>query len=161
MYGSAASGGVYDPSFRPEKNISKDYLSRWKNPGDEKYTNIPAIISSGTEAYWRYSTHYSYLSANDDLHTFADNYWDMYDYSNIRVVSANYIKCQSLNVTYEIPERLLSKYYISRLAINASAYNLFTISHKDLKGQTPNQGGFTNIQLSDRPSFSLGLNLTF
>jgi hypothetical protein len=30
-----------------------------------------------------------------------------------------------------------------------------------LKGQTPTQGGFSTIQLSERPTFSFGLYVSF
>ena len=39
--------------------------------------------------------------------------------------------------------------------------NLFTISAKELKGQTPTQSGFSTIQLSERPTYSVGLNVSF
>lgn len=85
----------------------------------------------------------------------------MYDYANIRVVSADYLKLQSISVTYEMPLKLLDRIGLQRLSVTASAYNLFTICDPALKGQTPTQGGFSTIQLSDRPSFSLGLSVMF
>ena len=60
-----------------------------------------------------------------------------------------------------VPLQITQPYGISRLELTASGSNLFTIADKDLKGQTPTQGGFTTIQLSDRPSFSFGLSVTF
>ena len=161
MYGSAASGGVYGATIYPEKNYSRDYLDRWKQPGDEKRTNIPAIISSNSDAYWKYVNHWSSYSGKTDVVKIADNYWDMYDYSNIRVVSADYLKLQSFSLTYEFPMSVLSKWGLQRIAITASGYNLFCIADPKLKGQTPTQGGFSSIELSDRPSVSLGLNVIF
>ncbi len=96
-----------------------------------------------------------------DVVNMGDNYWDMYDYSDIRVVSADYLKLQSASITYEFDQKLLSKIGMQRIALTASCYNLFTICDPDLKGQTPTQGGFSTIQLSDRPSFSLGVNVIF
>ena len=85
----------------------------------------------------------------------------MYNYSNIRVVNANYLKCTNISLTYMFPEDILSKWHLQRLELSLSATNLFTIASPDLKGQTPTQGGFTDIQLSERPTFSLGLNVSF
>ena len=85
----------------------------------------------------------------------------MYDYSNIRVVSADYLKLQSASVTYEFDARMLKYIKLQRLAMTLSVYNLFTICDPKLKGQTPTQGGFTTIQLSERPSFSFGINVIF
>ena len=161
MFGSAASGGAYGAEIYSEKNYSRDYMKRWQNPGDEKKTNIPAIISYSSDAYWKYNSHWSTNYDYSDIPTIANNYWDMYDYSNIRVVSADYLKLQSMSVTYEMPMKTLSAIGLQRIAVTASAYNLFTICDSKLKGQTPTQGGFSTIQLSDRPSFSLGLNVIF
>lgn len=161
MYGSAASGGAYGSDIYSEKNYSRDYMDRWQKPGDELTTNVPAIISKSDRAYFKYSRHWSDLYSREGVQTIANNYWDMYDYSNIRVVSADYLKLQSMSVTYELPQNLLNTWGLTRLALTLSAYNLFTICDSALKGQTPTQGGFSTIQLSDRPSFSFGLNLQF
>lgn len=161
MYGSAASGGVYGTDIHPERNYSRDYQKRWKNPGDETVTNIPAIIGESNKAYWKYSTHYSNLTRYSDIQPLGENYWDMYDYSDLRVVSASYLKLQSLSCTYEFANKLLTHWNLQRLAVTLSAYNLFTLCSSKLKGQTPTQGGFSTIQLSDRPSFSFGLNVIF
>ncbi len=163
MYGSAASGEAYGTDMYPEKNYSRDYMKRWKNPGDENYTTIPALISYGTDAYWKYTTHWSKSNerAYGDLPSIADNYWDMYDYSNIRVVSADYLKLQSASITYEMPAPLLHTIGLQRVALTLSGYNLFCICDSQLRGQTPTQGGFSSVQLSDRPSFALGLNVIF
>lgn len=161
MYGSATSGAAYSSSIYPDKNYSRDYLNRWKQPGDEKHTNIPSIVSYNSEAYYKYCRHWSDLSDYGDIPKIANNYWDMYDYSNIRVVSSDYLKLQSMSLTYEFPMTMLSRIGFQRLAVSASAYNLFCICDPALKGQTPTQGGFSTVQLSDRPSFSLGLNVIF
>ena len=158
MYGNAASGG-YSNDIYANKNYSRDYLNRWRQPGDEAHTNLPAIMNSGIEGYNTYARLWS--DFYDDVYPIADSYFDMYDYSNIRVVSADYLKLQSCSITYEFDKQLLSRLGISRLELTASAYNLFTICDSKLKGQAPTQGGFSTIQLSDRPSFSLGLNIRF
>lgn len=162
MYGNAGDETLVNSAYmiRPENNVNNAYLNRWKKPGDEKHTNIPAIIPATSDAYSKYTNHYSnHGSYNGQI--IASNYWDMYDYSNLRVVSANYLKLNTLSLSYEIPERFISRLAMSRLEVNLSGYNLFTICDSALKGQTPQQGGFTTIQLSDRPSFSLGLNVSF
>ena len=160
MYGNAASGG-YGNQIYANKNYSRDYMDRWRFPGDEMHTTLPAILTTSTDGYFEYSRLWTSFSSFNDVYPLGDNYWDMYDYSNLRVVSADYLKMQSMSITYEFSKQLLSRIGLSRLELTASAYNLFTICDPDLKGQTPTQGGFSTIQLSDRPSFSLGLNVRF
>ena len=162
MFGNAADETLASSAYmiRPENNVNNAFLNRWKQPGDEMHTNIPAIIPDGSDAYYKYNNHYSTLS-NWEGQFIANNYWDMYDYSDIRVVSANYLKLNFLTLSYELPEGLIKRLAMSRLEVRLSGYNLFTVCAKELKGQTPQQGGFTTIQLSDRPSYSLGINVSF
>ena len=150
---------LFDKNLSPEYNVHRDFLKRWKNPGDELKTNIPALESLYSDAYWNYTYHYS--DVFDNIQQFADDAWTMYDYSDIRVVSANYLKCSSLSFTYEFGENTLSKIGLSRLALTLSGTNLFTLCSSKLKGQTPTQGGFSEIQLSDRPTYTFGLSVSF
>lgn len=152
---------MFNKTLEPEFNVHKDFLKRWQQPGDEKHTNIPALISySNSDTYFKYySRHYSDIY--DNIQQFANDYYEMYDYSDVRVVSADYLKCSSITLTYEFSSRLLEKLHMKRLALTLSGTNLFTICSSKLKGQTPTQGGFSEIQLSDRPTYSFGLNVSF
>lgn len=154
MFDGFSSGRV----FRSEVNANRDLLDRWMKPGDEERTNIPAIICGGSphlDVYtkpWTENTNYY----GPKLHS---NAWTMYDYSDVRVVSANYLKFSNLNLTYEFSKKQLERMGMQRLAITLSAYNIYTFCNKELRGQTPTQGGFTEVQLSDTPSFTLGVNV--
>lgn len=169
MYSSGGKGeeggGVYmsPAEIWPVNNLSRDYLDRWMKPGDELHTNIPAIIGKGHPSYFDYSDHWSTtgMAQRLGIQEIANNYWDMYDYSDVRVVSADYLKLSSVNASYEFPMKWIAGFGLSRLELHVSANNLHTWCDKALKGQTPTQGGFTTIQLSDRPSYSFGLNVSF
>lgn len=151
---------MFNKEVEPEFNVHRDFQKRWKQPGDELNTNIPALVSYNSDAFWKYkSRHYSDMY--DNLQVFATDYYEMYDYSDARVVSANYLKCSSLAFTYEFGKDILSKIGMSRLALTLSGTNLFTLCSGKLKGQTPTQGGFSEIQLSERPTYSFGLNVSF
>ena len=147
--------------IRPENNMSRDYLDRWQHTGDEAHTTIPAIIGPTNDSYFKYLNHWSPAMSDSGVQTIAESYWDMYDYSDLRVVSASYLKCTNISLAYEFPKSWLQQLNVSRLELTLSGSNLFTIADSKLKGQTPTQGGFTTIQLSDRPSYSFGLSVTF
>ena len=85
----------------------------------------------------------------------------MYDYSSARVVSASYFKLSQLSLTYEFNRKMLAKMRLHRLALTLSAFNVYTICDKRLRGQTPTQGGFSEVQLSDTPSYTLGMTVDF
>lgn len=162
MYGQSTGTNIKLTDIYPERNMDRTVINRWKKPGDEKHTTIPAIISQGSAAHGKYNNHWSH---NRDMRgliqPIANSAWDMYDYANHRVVSSNYLKCSNISLTYQFDEKLISKAGISRLELTLSGSNLFTICSKKLNGQTPTQSGFADIQLSDRPTYSIGLNVSF
>ena len=146
--------------FKAEDNVNRDLLNRWQKPGDEKHTNIPSILGQGSEGYYYYTSHWSagypYTGA-----TIGDNAWTMYDYSTARVVSANYLKLSNISLTYELNQKQLSRIGLGRLAFTLSASNLYTWCDSALRGQTPSQGGFTEVQLGDTPNYTMSININF
>ena len=85
----------------------------------------------------------------------------MYDQSDHRVVSGNYLKCSNISFSYDFPIQKLEKWGISMLTVSLSTTNLFDIKSKRLKGQTPIQSGFSDTQLSERPTWSFSLSVSF
>jgi len=77
------------------------------------------------------------------------------------VVSADYLKLSTLTLTYEFDRKQLAKLGLERLALTLSGYNLKTWCDKALRGQTPTQGGFSQVQLSDTPSYTFGVTVDF
>ncbi len=155
--------GLYQPiiyGVSAEANIRKEFTNRWMAPGDEDYTDVPAIISPADPAYLQYLSHYS-MAPQSDTAPFAQNAWSMYDNSDIRVVSGNYLKCTSLSLRYVFDQKMLKKLPFSNMHLSFNAMNLFTISAKELDGQDPSQAGFATPNLSLRPSYTFQLNFSF
>lgn len=69
----------------PTENVRKEFTNRWRQPGDERFTNIPGVISG---VAFTTSTKNPWCDNND--YKFAENIWEMYDNSNIRVASGNF-----------------------------------------------------------------------
>lgn len=154
---------LYSPiiaGISADKNVRKEFVNRWQVPGDEKLTNIPAIINRSDEMFINYNTHWSREQANKTK-VFATSLWDMYDNSDIRVVSGSYLKLSSLTLNYSLQKTLLKKTPFSSASISFSTQNLFTIAAKELKGQDPSQAGFAKPNLSVRPTYTFGLNVSF
>lgn len=157
MYGPIVNG------VSSASNVRKEFLDRWQVPGDEKKTIYPALISPSSPDYSRYSVHYSdgTRASGGQIRKFANHIWQMYDDSNVRVVSGNYVKLQSLSLRYRMPNSVLQKTPFTQLDISFSTTNCFTISAKELKGQDPTQAGFADAGLSVRPTYTIGLNVSF
>ena len=145
-----------------EMNVRKEFLNRWMAPGDESYTNIPVIMSPADPEYMKYISHFSGTQVSiSHIQNFASNVWNMYDNSDLRVVSGSYLKCSSMTLRYNIAPEWLKKTPFSNLSLSLNALNLFTISAKELKGQDPSQAGFAKPNLSVRPSYTFQFNVTF
>ena len=150
----------YVNGFSAEDNFNRDFISRWRKPGDEQHTNIPALMSTFSNEYFDYASHYTSSGFFYGPKLDADAY-TRYDYSDVRTVNAGYVKLSSVYLTYEFDTKLLKRWHMGRLALTLSAYNLYTFCNKQLRGQTPTQGGFTDVQLSDTPSFTFGISADF
>lgn len=143
----------HTPSYDPSANVSREMLDRWQKPGDENWTDIPAIVSAT-----KYSTHYS--TRTNLIPTLASSSWEMYNFGNHRVVSGDFLKCSNISLTYMFPSALLEKMRATRLELSLAAANLFTISSPRLNGQAPTQSGFATVQLTDRPMYTFGINIS-
>ncbi len=152
---SSAGGNVP----MPHENVRAEFVDRWRNPGDELYTDIPVVGMSATERGWWGDEPWAPTMGGGSARP---SLYQMYDNSNLRVASGNYLKLQSIVLRYSFTERLLSHVGLAHADIALSAMNLFTICDKKLKGQDPTQFGASNvINLTPRPSFSLSLNVNF
>lgn len=156
---------LYEPILNgvsAEKNVRHEFVNRWMASGDEQYTNVPVIMSPSDSDYLGYQSHFStYRPDVTHIEKFANNVWDMYDKSDIRVVSGNYLKCSSFSLRYTLNPDWLKKTPFSNVQISLNSMNLFTWSAKALKGQDPSQAGFAKPNLSLRPSYTFQLNVTF
>lgn len=146
--------------YTTEMNVNRNLLAAWYKPGDELLTNIPAVMGVSSPGYEKYFRHWSSVYNYTGV-KLADNAWTMFDYSDARVVSTNYMKIQNVSLTYDLPISWLSACHLQRLAITLGVTNLYTFCSGKLKGQTPTQSGFSEVQLSDTPTWTLALNVRF
>ncbi|MEJ2883579.1 SusC/RagA family TonB-linked outer membrane protein [Pedobacter sp. GR22-6] len=140
----------------PQQNLRKEFVYRWRRPGDEAYTNIPGLQANNlvNQPWWSVypATQYS----------FAGSVYDMYDNSDIRLVSGDHIKLQSASFRYNVPETFAKKLGLGSAYLSITGSNLFIVSNKMLKGQDPSQSGSApNINLSVRPTYAGSINVSF
>lgn len=151
-------------TFRPssQQNLRKEFVNRWRSPGDENYTDIPGIQGqnnineSGQTPWWRMP------GLSIPLVQFAEDYYQMYDNSDIRVVKGDYLKLQYASLGYRLPESICKRWNMKGATVQLSGNNLFSIADKALRGQDPSQSGSApNINVSVRPVYALNINLSF
>lgn len=154
LYPNMSTSGTIAP--QPTENMRREFTRRWRNPGDELTTDIPAILydmGKTTGAYW----------FDRKAYAFADNMWQMYDNSSVRVVSGNYLKLQSMSFRYRFPDRICQKMYMKSMYASFSCTNVFMICSKKLEGQDPatQSGSAPTLSTSLRPTYSFTLNVSF
>lgn len=113
---------VYSYYYSDVDNVSKEMVYRWQMPGDEQYTNVPAILDLETQYQLQiagYDTPY------------------MYNNSNIRVVNGSYLKLRNIAAGYNLKPATHGINGIGNLHFQLQAQNLWTLAHKDLNGRDP------------------------
>lgn len=127
---------------KAEINLDRNLANRWRKPGDEKYTNIPALFSNGV--------YYAKLPDNASV-----SIYEMWHKSDIRVVNSSFLRCRQITATVNIPSERLEKYHIKSLIISATVNNVFVIGDKRFNGFDPELGNSVHPQIYSL-SFVLG-----
>jgi len=117
-------------------NMPKEFVGRWRQPGDEKRTNIPSIPSLiYNPANNEFKAPFILGIPNGDPNR-TEYVYDMYNYSDARVVSASFLRCNNISVTWNVPEKLIKR-SLKNVSLTASVSNPFIIVSKDFKGMDP------------------------
>jgi TonB-linked SusC/RagA family outer membrane protein len=136
----------------PSTNVSKEYISRWKEPGDEEFTNIPALYSS--DAYRSSSAYYKPFISNVPI-----SGRTLYDRSDLRVASTDNIRLNSVTLSYLFHDKWVEAMHVSDVMLSLQVTNLFLIAHKEWHGRDPEQSASANASLPK--TFTLNLNINF
>lgn len=113
----------------------KDYDQRWQKPGDEKFTNVPAMPASILPTA------------------------DIYQFANILIERADCIKLQDVRIDYRLRKQQNHRNLIRDLSVYFVANNLGMIWKANKYGIDP-EAYLLNTFPAQR-SFSLGFNITF
>ena len=129
---------------QPYVNMSRELLNRWKNPGDEATTNIPAFYSGGSSSYITLPN-----GSQESMYT-------MWGYSDVRVVNASFLRCTQMSLQWQAPQTVTKALRISDLMCSFTVSNIFVICSKAFQGFDPELGDSVMPRI-----FSFGLNLGF
>lgn len=138
-----------------EGNLTREYLDRWRQPGDERRTNIPAFVNAPT-AGWEGDFPTMLISNNGGR-----SIYNWYDLSNARLLSGNFVRCTNVSVSYTFPDRSLLKYRIKSMNVSGNVSNPFIIADKRYRGQDPEAANIGGSALPITQSYSLSLGITF
>ncbi len=107
----------------------KEFKNRWVMPGDEAFTDIPAIASRRQV----YSN--PYLSRA----------YNAYNYSTARIADGGFIRLKEVSLTYDLPMSFIKKLRMTSASVKLAATNICLLyADKKLNGADPeffNSGG--------------------
>ncbi|ULT22378.1 hypothetical protein KUH03_23445 [Sphingobacterium sp. E70] len=128
---------TFSATYSDMNSMSKDMINRWQMPGDERVTNIPAILDKFTADNRIYRPN---GSTTDAIYPY-----NVYNYSDQRVAKGDFIRLKNVAISYELPKTLVSKLRFSTAQISLVGNNIALLySDKKLNGADPeffNNGG--------------------
>lgn len=129
---------------RMGESYHNDFDKRWREPGDEEFTNVPSYLKYGTAGRT-----YSYEK-------------NLYQYSDIHVLDGGFIKLRELKLAYDIPAKACKAMKLSGISVYGLANNLFYIA-ANKEGVDPEwsatSGGYRPVKMG--PAYTLGLSIKF
>ena len=87
----------------------------------------------------------------------SDLLYRMYNFSDIRVAKASFLRCNNITLDYNLPPQLISK-FARNIGLSFSVSNPFMIVSKDFKGKDP------EVATGKQPitqNYTLSVNVSF
>ncbi|MDR6786474.1 TonB-linked SusC/RagA family outer membrane protein [Pedobacter africanus] len=116
------------------QNFHADYFKRWKQPGDERFTDVPAAGQADT-----------YLS-------------QYYSRSAALITKGDHIRLQDISISYTLPASIAKTIKASQIRFYAYARNLGILWRANKQGLDPE---YPNASYPDPASYAFGLNVSF
>lgn len=127
--------------YEDSRGMTTEIADRWRTPGDENSTNVPALTD-----------YYSYSESSD-----------FYLFSNVNVLSAAYIKLNELSLSYNFKKSILPN-IINNLNLSVQVRNLYqwNKNKENINPQalTTSWYGSTSYYFNDPTTFIFSLKLT-
>ncbi len=124
-------------------NLPKDLVNRWRKPGDEEITNIPSLPARDRGAIV--------------LPTTTERAHLLYNFSDIRVVNASFLRCNNITLSYNLNGDRIRK-IAQNMGFTFSVSNPFIFVSKEFKGRDP------EVATGSQPisqTYTLSVNLSF
>ncbi|MDR1415099.1 MAG: SusC/RagA family TonB-linked outer membrane protein [Odoribacteraceae bacterium] len=150
----ALYNGEYSHVFDPIYNVSKEVGNRWKKPGDEAFTNIPALYD--VSAFQNLPKRP--VSVGGKVRTTTPG-TDLYDKSDIMIAKTDNLRMNSLGINYLLRGESLKTLGLQSMDISFQTTNLFLIAEKAWRGRDPEQSGSANVRPPS--TYTLGFSLSF
>ena len=95
------------------------------------------------------------------MNNVSSNYWQMYNNADMRVVSGNFMRCNSISLSYLFNGSLVRKLYLKSLSMSLGISNPFVIKAKGLQGRDPEQLTMGSGTIPPQQTYSFTMSVTF
>ena len=135
---------VFSSRYTDLNAMPKEFRNRWRKPGDEAFTNVPAIATA-RQAFENYKLELAYST---------------YNLSDARIAKGDFIRMKELSLGYELPQKLVSTIGLRNASVKLQGTNLFLIyADKKLNGQDPEFFNTGGVAVPMAKQFTLTLKL--
>lgn len=131
--------GQYIRSFSfNQYTLSQSVVNRWRNPGDEEFTNVPGVNGLAGYSYSRYRL------------------------SEENIIDGDHIRLREISLTYNL-QNILENTFINNASLSLSARNLGIIWRKNDKDIDPDFPPYLvgNLNLPPQGMYTVSLNVNF
>lgn len=118
-------------------NLLSSFADRWRQPGDEQRTNIPAYVASPAISAQRRNLSYYY-------------------YSDVNVMSSSYLKLRDVTFSYNLSSRFAQAIGVQKVSFSAQTGNFLLWAENKLDIDPELAFGSLNVR-----NLALGLNVSF
>jgi TonB-linked SusC/RagA family outer membrane protein len=122
------------------RNISPEFLNRWRKPGDEAFTDIPPYITNASPSAG--ISNFAYFTSGD-----------------INFVDASFVKLRDITLFYDLPKSLINKVYAQGITFRVQMSNIM-LWKANKYGIDPEFGQSMVIPVNQK-TLTLGANLSF
>ncbi len=128
-YNSAAAGYITTIGA-----VNKGITNRWRNPGDEAFTDIPRVVFAEDAA-------------------FNSNNTTLYQRADINVISAANLRMRNISLAYRLPDNWVRRARLANARLQFNMENVFTVAASSTAKYLLN--GY------QRPNYVMGLYVNF
>jgi len=129
-------------STRAYYDLGADIANRWQKSGDEATTNTPGLNGTSTAVATSLAR---------------------YVYSDINVLSGDYIRLRQISLNYQLPSELINKCHVKSAQLGFSVNNLGLLWTANKQGYDPDYVAAVNstYSLPASTSYTVSLNINF
>ena len=142
-------------AFDPVNNVPREFINRWRQPGDEATATFPALYDTSIADSFPLELLGLYDNSNSTVDVKMVN---MYDQSDLRVAKSDFLRLRNVTLSYRLPHKWLTPLRIRELTVRLQGSNLFVLKSGKWNGLDP-ETAYANMPIM--PSYNLGINVMF